>query len=86
MVASAVSRKQSIFNNDAKGKICGVVLSGPAISVFVNGRVNQLLAPFAKLVTMVPGTRSITKDNGISAAELTHDESEVSAYIADENM
>lgn len=86
VIASSASNQQSVLNSDAKSQICGVMLSSAAIKVFVSGRVNQLLAPLASVITMMPGSRTITKSNDIPPQELSHDEIEVNAYINDKNM
>lgn len=54
------------------GRIRGVLLSGPAIEIAVNGILNRIMMSFSKVLAAVPGMRRVRKDTGIRKESLTH--------------
>lgn len=60
-VAAIAAAERSPVNGVAKGRIAGVVLSAPALKVFVSGFANKVMAPIAGIIAALPGTRCIRK-------------------------
>lgn len=71
---------------DEFGRVVGVLLSGPAIRVQVDGALNRMLVPFAGVLGSLPGVKRMTKSNGIMPGKLTHDEGEIARMDGDELM
>lgn len=86
VVAQASSDSSLTIHTNAKLRPRGVLLSAPAISIFVPGTINKILAPLVPLVVRIPGMETNTKASDLSASELSHDESVVKAYESDPLM
>lgn len=84
VIARFVTDPAHPVSSEVRERICGTFLSAPALSVFVPGFVNKMLAPFAKPVNRIPGARSIVKANDIAASTLTRDAQEQKNYEDDE--
>lgn len=54
------------------GRIRGVLLSGPAIEIVVDGFLNRIMMPFSKVLAALPGVKGLKKENGIKKEKLTH--------------
>jgi len=77
----------SVANNPqvlAKGTVCGLFLSAPAIEPVVHGVVNNALAPLVGVVAAIPGMRKVTKTNDIDGAVISHDAKIVQKYNHDD--
>lgn len=68
---------------DVRDRICGTILSAPALAVRVTGTLNKALAPLAHYVNKLPGAKRVTKSNDIPVTALTRDEDAQRAYSSD---
>lgn len=84
MVIAGVGARRDCLKMEDCGQVIGVILSAPAIDVAVTGAVNKLLVPVAGALARIPGTRGITKSNGIDVKALSHDEDVLEAYMKDD--
>lgn len=71
---------------DDCGAVRACVLTSPALKVIVEGTLNRILAPVAGPLSVIPGIKRLTKANGITLENLSHDEEELKKYDMDEQV